>query len=219
MPPVYVDGRIGELPTEPQRVLREMAQEINATAGYMFVGDGSPETVIAANVGSVYLRKDGAAGTSLYVKQASSGSNTGWSAFAAPAAAGPAFSAYNSGTQAIASSTYTKATFNAEYFDTNACFASSRFTPNVAGYYQLNTSIYTGSAGLFLVALYKNGAIYQEFGRIATSGTIGGGATVNANGSSDYFEVFAFSTAAAPVLGYASGPYYMHFSGALVRAA
>jgi len=40
-------------------------------------GTGSPEGVLSAPVGSVYLRKDGGSGTSLYVKQSGSG-NTGW---------------------------------------------------------------------------------------------------------------------------------------------
>lgn len=40
-------------------------------------GTGSPEGVIAANVGALFLRKDGGAGTTLYVKQTGAG-NTGW---------------------------------------------------------------------------------------------------------------------------------------------
>ncbi len=41
-------------------------------------GSGSPEGVVAANVGSLYLRTDGGASTSLYVKEANDGVNTGW---------------------------------------------------------------------------------------------------------------------------------------------
>lgn len=40
-------------------------------------GTGSPEGVVTARVGSTYHRRDGSAGTSLYVKQSGSG-NTGW---------------------------------------------------------------------------------------------------------------------------------------------
>jgi hypothetical protein len=40
-------------------------------------GTGSPETVVTAPVGSVYLRTDGGAGTTFYVKEVGSG-NTGW---------------------------------------------------------------------------------------------------------------------------------------------
>lgn len=40
-------------------------------------GVGSPETVVAGNVGDVYLRQDGGAGTTLYIKESGLGS-TGW---------------------------------------------------------------------------------------------------------------------------------------------
>lgn len=40
-------------------------------------GTGSPEGVITANVGSLYLRRDGGASTTLYVKESGTG-NTGW---------------------------------------------------------------------------------------------------------------------------------------------
>ena len=40
-------------------------------------GSGSPEGVITANVGSIYFRTDGGAGTSLYFKETGTG-NTGW---------------------------------------------------------------------------------------------------------------------------------------------
>lgn len=40
-------------------------------------GTGSPETVVAAPVGTLYTRTDGGAGTTLYVKESGAG-NTGW---------------------------------------------------------------------------------------------------------------------------------------------
>lgn len=40
-------------------------------------GTGSPETVLTALVGSIYLRTDGGALTTLYVKESGAG-NTGW---------------------------------------------------------------------------------------------------------------------------------------------
>ena len=72
----------------------------------------------------------------------------------------PAFSAYNAGTQSVSANTDTKMIFNAENFDTANCFDSTtnyRFTPNVAGYYQLNASVYeSGFAGsLYFLALRK----------------------------------------------------------------
>jgi len=41
-------------------------------------GLGTPEGKITANVGSMYLRQDGGAGTTLYVKQSGKNTNTGW---------------------------------------------------------------------------------------------------------------------------------------------
>jgi len=40
-------------------------------------GSGTPEAVVTAPVGAAYLRTDGAAGTTLYVKESGT-SNTGW---------------------------------------------------------------------------------------------------------------------------------------------
>lgn len=45
----------------------------------VFYGTGSPESVVTANIGSLFLRLDGTAGATLYVKQSGT-SNTGWSA-------------------------------------------------------------------------------------------------------------------------------------------
>jgi len=43
----------------------------------IFVGSGSPESVVTANPGSLYLNTAGGASTTLYVKE-SGGGNTGW---------------------------------------------------------------------------------------------------------------------------------------------
>ena len=40
-------------------------------------GSGSPESVVTAPVGSIYMRTDGGAGTSIYIKETGAG-NTGW---------------------------------------------------------------------------------------------------------------------------------------------
>lgn len=42
------------------------------------VGNGSPEGVVEANVGSMYLRRDGTPGQTLYIKESNSGLTTGW---------------------------------------------------------------------------------------------------------------------------------------------
>lgn len=51
--------------------------EIGPNGQAFTAGSGSPESVVTATVGSLYLRTDGAGGTCLYVKETGSG-NTGW---------------------------------------------------------------------------------------------------------------------------------------------
>lgn len=46
----------------------------------MLFGDGSPEGVVTADRGTIYLRSDGSTSTTLYVKTAGDGLNTGWTA-------------------------------------------------------------------------------------------------------------------------------------------
>lgn len=41
-------------------------------------GTGSPEGVVAAPVGTAYLRLDGGTGTTLYVKETGTDTSTGW---------------------------------------------------------------------------------------------------------------------------------------------
>lgn len=50
---------------------------LQAVANKVLSGTGSPEGVTVASVGTVYLRLDGTAGATLYIKETGSG-NTGW---------------------------------------------------------------------------------------------------------------------------------------------
>ncbi|WP_346835833.1 pyocin knob domain-containing protein [Paenibacillus polymyxa] len=52
---------------------------LKAAAANLYSGNGSPEGVVTAPVGSLYRRWDGGANATLYVKQSGSG-NTGWRA-------------------------------------------------------------------------------------------------------------------------------------------
>lgn len=75
---IGVDGRVLGESVELQRLLREMAAVLNVLAGRVFTGTGSPEGIVVADVGSLYLRTDGSTSTTLYVKTANAGLATGW---------------------------------------------------------------------------------------------------------------------------------------------
>jgi hypothetical protein len=115
---------------------------------------------------------------------------------AAGATVFPAFRAYNStGYTLLTSGTVTKVTYPNEDWDTNNNFASSRFTPTVAGYYFLNALGYYSntSAGFGLMQICKNGSAWAQGGTGTLNnsyGFAGVASTVYANGTSDYFEVY-----------------------------
>jgi hypothetical protein len=52
---------------------------VDSTVG-IFFGAGSPEAAVAAGLGSLYMRTNGSTSTTLYVKTADAGANTGWTA-------------------------------------------------------------------------------------------------------------------------------------------
>lgn len=134
----------------------------------------------------------------------------------------PAFSAYLSGNQSISANTFTKAQFNTEEFDTANCFNTStyRFTPNVAGYYQVNLMIYTSGSGSTQGngMIYKNGASAKgTFQNIANGQALPIPALIYLNGSTDYIEAYGYIGTASGVI--AGDANYCYFQAYLARAA
>ena len=135
---------------------------------------------------------------------------------------GPAFSAYKTSNQSFSSNTWTKVTLPFEDYDTNNNFDSTtnyRFTPTVAGYYQINCNGYLSSGGSDnYLQLYKNGTSFGYYININASInniTLAFSNLFYMNGSSDYLELFVYSNAASPVVS-SSGT---HFQGFLARSA
>lgn len=141
------------------------------------------------------------------------------------AGTGPAFSAYLNSSQTISSAVAAKITFDTELFDTNSNFSSSKFTPTVAGYYQITVCCAVGttttSHGL-QTGIWKNGSQYV-WGNLANANTaIYPYATCSSivylNGSTDYVEGYVYGSIGAtfnPLTGSAA----TYFQGSLVRAA
>jgi hypothetical protein len=138
------------------------------------------------------------------------------------AGTGPAFNAYASGVQSIPSATPTKVVFDTEAFDTNNNFASSRFTPTVAGYYSLQTlvSLVNSAARSTIVTLFKNGAEIMRGSRLETTGFSGtnGAFLVYMNGTTDYVEIYMFQNSGSSLVT-EYGQLSTYFSGFLARAA
>jgi hypothetical protein len=144
-------------------------------------------------------------------------------------ATAPAFSAYASAIQAVSNATFTKVTFGVEDFDTNNNFATSTFTPTVAGYYQINCQLETDctvSQARVILALYKNGSILTRLfdnSLTYTAGTsvlVPGSILVNANGTTDYFEIYGVLNGVGTLtFSSASSTVTSRFSASMVRSA
>jgi hypothetical protein len=135
---------------------------------------------------------------------------------------GPTFFARMASNQSITSGTRTKIIFNSEVFDTNNNYdptTNYRFTPTVAGYYQVNAFICWGGFASTQgnIYLYKNGSSYGE------TFTPGSGYGYNnsismlvyLNGSSDYIEIYGQNSSNETLF----GSLQSNFSAVLVRGA
>jgi hypothetical protein len=136
---------------------------------------------------------------------------------------GPAFNAYQSSATSLPNNTNTKLLFGTEVFDTNNNFASSTFTPNVAGYYQVNgkVALSTNTSNSRWVSLYKNGSKVADIGWTVGSGVnfseCGGSYLIYMNGSTDYLELYSYQNSGATLT--TDGGVSTYFSASLVRAA
>jgi hypothetical protein len=137
---------------------------------------------------------------------------------------GPAFRVYAASTVTALSTTDAKINFdtksdsNGFAFDTDNSFnlSTDGFQPKVAGYYLLSALI-SGSNGTsqLIASFRKNNSIFTISTQVATAARIAITDLVYLNGTTDYVELFGFSSPAQnTIVGTAT-----YFSGFLVRAA
>jgi hypothetical protein len=134
----------------------------------------------------------------------------------------PAFSAGISGTQSVTSGAYTKIAMSVEEFDTNNNYDTTnyRYTPTVAGYYQVNIAVGPNgtSVSSAVAAVYKNGSVYKYGPYIqATNPNSNLACIVYMNGTTDYIEAYAYQTASTASWGTSATSTY--FQAYLVKAA
>jgi len=147
------------------------------------------------------------------------------------AGTGPAFSVYMSANQAPTNNTQIKCNLDTIVYDTASCYNTStyRFTPNVAGYYQLSGSVAGYSTNTSLViaasiiqknsttnvaAAQINGVSYSLLMQPTTS------QLVYLNGTTDYVELHGqVNASGGSQLFVGTTQLYTIFSGFLARAA
>lgn len=139
------------------------------------------------------------------------------------AGTGPAFSAYLSANQLITAGTWTKLQVNVEEFDTNSCYdnvTNYRFTPTVAGYYQVSGGIDATSSASYssnAVSVFKNGTLLKR----GSASNVGITQTISIlvylNGSTDYVELYGYVN--GTTTRFSGGSDTGYFQASMVRSA
>jgi hypothetical protein len=141
---------------------------------------------------------------------------------------GPAFSAYMSSDQSLTSGVNAVLQANTEEFDTASCYNTStyRFTPNVAGYYQVHGQFSCRGATAitrFYPIIFKNGSIFKYGTDIFVSANNNGYKTsitslIYMNGTTDYLQ-FGGAVVASTAQFTADNELSNYFQAFLARAA
>lgn len=168
--------------------------------------------------GAITLTANAVAGTNTITLPAQTGTMT---------VGGPTFSAYSNVSQNITTSSITKLAFQVKEWDTASCYDNTtnyRFTPTVAGYYQVNaqSTWNGGSSGQTILFLYKNGTRFKDGPWIPiTSSGVGPSlsALVYCNGSTDYLEIWVWQSSGGTLGTSLTAPADVYFQAAMVRGA
>jgi hypothetical protein len=132
----------------------------------------------------------------------------------------PTFSYYQTTTQSLSAATDTKLLFQTSTYDTTGgMFASSRFTPTVAGYYIFTSAWQAATVASDLrIALYKNGALFINItpSSTGTLNWVSGSGMAFCNGTTDYIEMYGYSALANTTNAVQQSTW---FQGAMIRAA
>jgi len=138
------------------------------------------------------------------------------------AGTGPAFITETSATQNVTAGVATKVNFDFVTVNLNSNYNAStyRFTPTVAGYYQISAVVQVQTVNttcVGTVVLYKNGNVYMYGAQCpATANNFpiaGVSGLMYLNGTTDFVECYVISVGVScPVRGF-------NFQGVLVRAA
>lgn len=142
----------------------------------------------------------------------------------------PAFSAYLNTAQSVSNNTFTKLQAGTEEFDTSSSYDAStnyRFTPTVAGYYQISGCIaFNATSGInsnSLCTIYKNGSRFKD-GNLSGVGSAGTlfysvvSALVYLNGSTDYVELWGLLGGTGTLTFSVNSGTNTYFQGVLVRS-
>jgi hypothetical protein len=142
------------------------------------------------------------------------------------AGTGPAFSAYAGSSTTLTSNSFVKIILNSEEFDTAGCFDNTtnyRFTPTVAGYYQVDGCVASSNAAaVILSSIYKNGSRFKDGSLVAVQsqgGWSNSSSLIYFNGSTDYVELYCYMSGVATLATQSGSSNLTYFQASMVRSA
>jgi hypothetical protein len=191
------------------------------------MGGSMSSVVISGDTsGAITLSASAVAGTNTITLPAQTGTVT---------VGGPAFRAVANATQTCTINTTTKCTsYNSVIYDTNSCWsaANNRFTPTVAGYYDVNAGMawgtgFTTNVDIIYLYIVKNGnytytstssmveytSVFSQY----PSNTLSG--LVYCNGTTDYIEIYLEAGGVSGTRPTTNDTRYCWLSIAMVRGA
>lgn len=128
----------------------------------------------------------------------------------------PVFRAYRASNQTITVNQYNKVQITTVAIDTCGGFDNTtdyRYTPNVAGHYMFTGQVAGSGYSRLFANIYKNGSVVAGGSDNATAYRSSVNDIIYMNGTTDYVELWVYSTVSPIVTGTASDIY---FAGALV---
>ena len=139
---------------------------------------------------------------------------------------GPVFRAKTTAATALVTTVFAKVTLNTDDFDSDNCFdtATSKFTPNKAGYYRFSGLAFCTSTGVMAagaIAIYKNGSIHSlgNFNAAPGAASVAMGVTdvFSMNGSTDFVELYARADGTGTLEVIANQTHLVYLSGEFIR--
>ena len=131
----------------------------------------------------------------------------------------PVFRAHRGSNQTVTANTFVKVALTTVGFDTIGGFDATtnyRYTPTVAGYYHFTGQVAGSAAARLFANIYKNGSMISGGTDNATAYRSQVSDIVYLNGSTDYVELWVYTTATSIL---STNPNDIYFAGALVAAA
>jgi hypothetical protein len=185
---------------------------VNTSAAYIITGVHTHNANLVVNAVASFTNNITVSGTTTFGNTINISNNgirfSDGSTVTSALIGGPTFAAYMNTAPTISGAT--KLPFNTTYSNFTSSYNTTtyRFTPTVAGYYNIHLAIYSSDVGsvtaLHTYSIYKNGTQYLMTQNYNTGQPLNGSLTgiIYCNGTTDYIEAYFQANTGNPTVNY-----------------